>query len=423
MSMEETDTGWKPASEADKTAVWEQVGRLLLDPSFNKSKRYPSLLRFIVSRALEGETDSLKERILGIEVFDRKPDYDSTQDPIVRVTAAEVRKRIVKYYDDPLHQDELRLYLPTGSYVPQFALPAGEGATDPAFSSHSLKKDLLGLPASPSLEEPEKKKSNDEWNSSISTVGERASYVRWGAIAIAVIGCVAFLKVHNRTALDAFWAPTLNASGPVLICIADQSHDNAPLMDAVDPLAATAGQPSIVNSDNVSPAADLIGMIASHGHAYKVQTQARTNFSDLGTGPAILLGAYNNFWTLKLTKPLRFHFANDPALNRLWIVDDQAPAQKKWLIDTKAGSEQTKDYAIVARFVPPYTEQITTVVAGLGHESTVAGVHFILSPQLLSELDRRRSGAWRNKNLELVLETMIVNGHAGPPLIDAVYTW
>jgi len=119
--------GWLPASSDRKDAVKEQLDRLLLDPSFQRSKRYPSLLRFLVFRTLDGEADSLKERILGIEVFGRRPDDDTNEDPIVRVTVAEVRKRIQKYYEDPRHKNELHIVLPTGSYVPVFPEVAAFG--------------------------------------------------------------------------------------------------------------------------------------------------------------------------------------------------------------------------------------------------------------------------------------------------------
>ena len=123
---------WLPATSDRKDAVKEQLDRLLLDPSFQRSKRYPSLLRFLVFRTLDGEADSLKERILGIEVFGRRPDYDTNEDPIVRVTVAEVRKRIQKYYEDPRHQNELHIVLPTGSYIPIFEFPADSTAYSPA---------------------------------------------------------------------------------------------------------------------------------------------------------------------------------------------------------------------------------------------------------------------------------------------------
>ena len=91
---------------------------------FRNSRRYPAFLAHIVRHTLDGDLDSLKERILGIEVFKRPHDYDTGSDPVVRITAGEVRKRIALYYHDEGTEQELRIELPPGSYVPVFSAPA-----------------------------------------------------------------------------------------------------------------------------------------------------------------------------------------------------------------------------------------------------------------------------------------------------------
>ena len=118
-----------PASEVERAAVQQQLEKLLATSLFNSSKRYPSFLKFVVTRALAGQTDQLKERILGVEVFGRPADYDTNTDPIVRVTAAEIRKRIEQYYQDPKHSQEIRLFLPSGSYAPLFSWPGHPAGT------------------------------------------------------------------------------------------------------------------------------------------------------------------------------------------------------------------------------------------------------------------------------------------------------
>src|ERR1700735_1982721 len=110
-------------SDEGKTAIQEQVGRLLADSHFSQSRRFPSFLRYVVDKTLAGQEDALKERTLGVEIFGRRADYDTASDPIVRVTAAEIRKRIAQYYQDPGHESELRVSLPPGSYIPQFHWP------------------------------------------------------------------------------------------------------------------------------------------------------------------------------------------------------------------------------------------------------------------------------------------------------------
>src|SRR5580700_6928493 len=103
-------------------AVREQLKRLLAHPLFTNSKRYPVLLAYTVEQALLGNAGELKERTIGVEAFGREPTYDVSLDPVVRMTAAEVRKRLTQYYYSPDyspdHAGELIIELPVGSYVP-----------------------------------------------------------------------------------------------------------------------------------------------------------------------------------------------------------------------------------------------------------------------------------------------------------------
>ena len=83
-----------PTSENDRQLVRKELAELLKTDYFANSKRYPALLLYVVEKTLEGRSEDLKERVLGIEVFQREPDYDTNSDTIVRVTAGEVRKRL-----------------------------------------------------------------------------------------------------------------------------------------------------------------------------------------------------------------------------------------------------------------------------------------------------------------------------------------
>src|ERR1700733_14219128 len=103
--------------------VREQLNRLLAHPLFTNSKRYPVLLAYTVEQALLGNAGELKERTIGVEAFGREPSYDVNLDPVVRTTAAEVRKRLIQYYYSPDHAGELIIELPVGSYVPSFREP------------------------------------------------------------------------------------------------------------------------------------------------------------------------------------------------------------------------------------------------------------------------------------------------------------
>src|ERR1700733_12649769 len=104
-------------------AVREQLKRLLAHQLFTNSKRYPVLLAYTVEQTLLGNASELKERTIGIEAFGREPSYDVNLDPVVRTTAAEVRKRLIQYYYSPEHAGELIVEMPLGSYVPTFREP------------------------------------------------------------------------------------------------------------------------------------------------------------------------------------------------------------------------------------------------------------------------------------------------------------
>jgi len=102
-------------------AVRAELNRLLESAPFRTSKRCSEFLKYVVERALSGQSSNLKERLIGIELFQLPPDFDTSQHAIVRVTANEVRKRLAQYYlaDGGSHHP-VRIDLPPGSYTPEF---------------------------------------------------------------------------------------------------------------------------------------------------------------------------------------------------------------------------------------------------------------------------------------------------------------
>src|ERR1700746_640181 len=121
-------------------AARAQVGELLDDilrsTPFRTSRQCQDLFRHIVEHSLAGSDDSLRERVIGIEVFRRAPDYDTAEDPVVRLRAADVRKRLAQYYQTRGNSTaQWKIEIPTGSYKAQFhrhggAAPRVAAATD-----------------------------------------------------------------------------------------------------------------------------------------------------------------------------------------------------------------------------------------------------------------------------------------------------
>src|SRR5689334_4952326 len=111
--------------EARERAVRAELNRLLESATFRTSKRCREFLEYIVIRTISGPADALKERSIGVELFELAPDYDTSQHTIVRVTANEVRKKLAQHYmaENGAH-DGVRIDLPPGSYSADFRWPA-----------------------------------------------------------------------------------------------------------------------------------------------------------------------------------------------------------------------------------------------------------------------------------------------------------
>src|SRR5258708_20587743 len=77
--------------------------------------------------------------------------------------------------------------------------------------------------------------------------------------------------------------------------------------------------------DDVSPLVNVAGLLRTYGKTYRVLGEASTSLTDLRRGPSVFIGAFDNGWTLRLTSPLRFHFANDKDMAHLWIEDRANP--------------------------------------------------------------------------------------------------
>jgi eukaryotic-like serine/threonine-protein kinase len=106
------------AKQAD--AVRSALELVISSDAFAGSKQCQDLLRLLVQHALSGELEALSERMIGVEMFGRPADYDTSNDAVVRVRAAEVRERLAQYYAEATVPPEVRIEVPSDSYVPEF---------------------------------------------------------------------------------------------------------------------------------------------------------------------------------------------------------------------------------------------------------------------------------------------------------------
>jgi hypothetical protein len=421
MITEPLPESWTPTSDYEKGAVEQQLEHLLASPLFNSSKRYGQFLRFVVARALDGQGSHLKERVLGVGIFERPADYDTNTDPIVRVTAAEIRKRVDQYYQNPKHSQEIRLFLPSGSYVPRFSWPGRPNGFPDAETAPTtdglavLEAESVTAPADPSV------LGARQFSTRAKTL------VIVAALLLALVSAWATLREPRATLVRQFWQPFLNSPEPALFCLADQpQYASIRLRDAADPQHETTLPDSMVTViiDDVDPLVNIAGMLRTDGKNYRVLGESTTNLTDLRRSPSVFIGAFDNGWTLRLTAPLRFHFGNDASMTKFWIEDRNHPEQREWLLDRlQQKTEDYKDYAIVARFIPPDTDQVSVVAAGIGRGGTIAAGEFLVNENRMDEILKQLPVDWQKKNIEVVLETQVIQGRSGPPRVKAVHLW
>lgn len=109
-----------PVVEVTPESVRQALDKILASPRFVTADRLSRFLRYTVEETLNGQTDKLKESLLGIDVFGRKPTYDPRVDAVVRTEAVKLRARLREYYEADGTEDELIIDLPKGGYVPAF---------------------------------------------------------------------------------------------------------------------------------------------------------------------------------------------------------------------------------------------------------------------------------------------------------------
>src|SRR6266568_1291451 len=109
-----------PPQETCPELVRSQLEKVLSSPGFVRNDRLSGFFRFVVEQQLLGRGDDLKESVIGVEFFGRRPDYDVRQDSVVRNEAGKLRSRLAEYYVAEGAADELIIELPKGGYRPAF---------------------------------------------------------------------------------------------------------------------------------------------------------------------------------------------------------------------------------------------------------------------------------------------------------------
>jgi hypothetical protein len=412
-------------SEPQRAEILRELNNIVASPPFHKSARSKEFLIHVINQKLDGHEDLLKERTIGTQLFHREADYQTGEDPVVRVHAAEVRRRLERYYHAAPATSAVRIELPVGSYSPEFHW-------NPEVQT------VLGTQSTPVL--------SGRWR------------ITWviGTITFALLISAALTRSFRaaspavqRPALEQFWSPVFATSQPVLICVAkpilyrpslnlyrsysgthpgvfqtEVDRWSKPLpLDPNDkvPWRDIVRYPDYgVAMGDVYAATQLSALFARLNKPSQVRIGNNYSFEDLRNSPAVVIGAFNNHWTLQMTSNLRFVFVEHDG--SFTIEEPGHPGTtRSW--ETNSAGEIVKDFAIVSRLLDSKTGQVLIAAAGIGANGTQAAGEFISNRDELEQAFKNAPPDWPKKNVQVLLETTVTDSVPGPPRVITSVLW
>ena len=410
-------------------AILLELDRILESPFFRSSARSKQFLEYVVKHHLDGHPELLKERTIGTEVFQRPPGYATGEDPVVRVQAGEVRRRLEQYYQADPGDSQVRIELPLGSYSPVFLWHTSAAEAAPGHPSP--------------VPQPKAKRRFR---------GAKLWVAAAGVVILAAAGVVS-MKLREaqrvKTAEGQFWAPVFASQQPALICLAkpvvyrptqdlyrryarahpgtfeteaERTSEPLPLKDD-DEISWSdmyiASDYGVALGDTYA-AVNLSRLMGRMGKPSQVRIGNNYSFEDLRNSPSVVVGAFNNKWTMQLMSNLHFSFVEN---HEDFMIREAPPGNRVWRTRTGDQGQITYDYAIVGRLLDSKTGQFTVTVAGISGAGTQAAGDLVSNPIYLERALRGAPAGWQTKNLELVLETPVTDSVPGPAHVVASYFW
>ena len=391
-----------------KTLLKRYLNEIIDGPAFKGSPRSAQFLEYILWHSATGKIEDLKERTIGVELFGRSPAYDTGEDPIVRVTASDVRRRLVQHYCGVGSASEFRISLPSGGYVPELI-------RIPRVGSGGLPRQILV--AEPPLE------ILDPYPAVLPNLEFAAPY-GWKYWILPVLGILALtvgiaLSIMNHSLRGATaekpimgssgapWATLFDGSRRVLIVASDPNIEEIQrIADSSLSLSDYANQSYLPpGTSDLSPAqiglmkeilrgdkisafdgsiiANLASLVTPGQSRLLVKAARDFRVKDLQTDDnLVFLGSSrSNPWTSMFDPVLDFQFAFDPK-EQLEFIRNVHPrkGESNVYIPTAGGFDTGVSYAIISVFHNPGYGGRVLVLAGASGEGTEAAGNLVADP-------------------------------------------
>lgn len=382
-------------------ALRHHLDELTLGPAFRGSHRSQQFLRYVVEKTLQGSVDQLKERTIGIELFQRPPSYDTGEDAVVRVTASDVRRRLLQHYGRYGDQSQFRIQLPPGSYVPGIEFEPTPAAVAPVIPDSPLP-----VPALPAVKREEVRPARLIVRQKL-----RPALLLSALFVLLLIVGLWSLRV-NRTPSSAISLPPWTAifrpghtthlitSDPNIEQLEELTGSDISLSDyanqkfvpRVDALSSDQNQfyTFYLHADNPAavdtPLAVNIARLVPDSFRFDVGSARNLRVRDMQTDDDfILLGSpRSDPWFQIFESQLDFRFAYSKDLNQEIIRNVRAlHGESSLYVPTAGGFATGESFAILALVQVPNQSGQALLLAGADGEGTEAAGRLVTDRQRL----------------------------------------
>jgi hypothetical protein len=407
-------------SNHEVAAIQQHVQEIIEGVAFKSSIRCGQFLKYIVDQSIAGHFEVLKERVIGVELFGRFPAYDTGEDAIVRVTASEVRRRLLQHYGRAAAHSDYRISLPLGSYIPSITrLPRTEATpnetSDRNGSQHSSSDEEADSETTQNVSDPSR--DGTEPSSAAALEVRKAPNRRRMLYATLLLALnIGLWFLFRSSSLWGTpwplsylpWSAMFRSGNPIVVITSDPNiaeiqgytggqitvSDYANHNYFVGPNKLTPEEDRfcrvVLRGDKAAsfdtPIAVGAGELAeSVSKKIEVRGARDLQLADLKTDANfIILGSpRSNPWSGLFSDQLDFRFVINQDTRREMIVNAHPqPQEQKTYVPTAPGWATGQSYAIVAFLQNPDSNGHILLLAGANGEGTEA------TGKLVTELPR-----------------------------------
>lgn len=420
----------------------EELRRVLQSKLFASAPKKTRFLEFVSEQTFLGNGEKLNEYLIGVEVYDRGPEFNPQKDPIVRVQAYEIRRSLKKYYEENGKDSLIFVDLPPGHYVPVFRRRETRETDAIRFDTQE---------GSPTRSE-----------------NGRTIYVRltWVLATVSLLLAILLISSLRRQeqpvasrplivtlpeSLEWFWRPFLPPSRSPLIVI-----PNHPILraahDGDSPQTLAKGHeipkdslpdfrntihfrelkrfvfvPSTTDFTSVGETLGVVRlceMLFRAGDDCRVQPSRLVNFEEIRSGNAILLGG-NQSWSGRVFLNVEgFHFQGGVILNSKPLAGEKSVYKPEF---DPVTNQLTRDYALVLMLPNEKKEDRVLLIYGIYTQGSQAAIEYLTNAERMQELRKALIALSPDHKsmppyFQALLTTTVENAVPGPSTLVAVRT-